>query len=342
MRYKHYIIPIIYFLILWTIGAFVTSSHHSTIRGILDNAASNNEPVIVVQNYNPIFGFPLHGYSLDGTSIPVATDIAYFPQLFLFDQDGSLHMFNDKLLAGPPIHGIYRFPDNKPEEVEYIADPRGSSTSYLAPFILHTWEIVLSREKCVVINNLTNEERTIDFREEIPNLCEQDGELSPLNPADISTDWNVLVVCENPKCTFGLEKIWRYDIHQGSWSKICELDLSMWAAPSVSADGDVVAVIVENSKSGSYFNGDLVFLDSETGEKLHREIDTIAVQVGRRWACCLPSTGGFSGSSVVVLDMDNNFARTVINIGLTFSFALYEPPSNGLDGMYENYVPEDN
>ncbi len=84
----------------------------------------------------------------------------------------------------------------------------------------------------------------------------------------------------------------------------------------------------------------MVFIDSETDEVLHSETSVTYVNIGQRWAGIIkesPSAGG--PTSILVLDMENNWESTMVAQGKFGHFAMYEPPSNGLEGMGENYSP---
>ncbi|MCK4721600.1 hypothetical protein KAU08_13105 [bacterium] len=343
MRYRNALYLFAYFVIVWMVAAFLSSAHKRELADLINEAGRNGEPVIATSIYGGLTDLAFELFIPGGESRSFGTNAEFHPMWMNFAEDGTLHLFNRVVFTRTGTHRIIRFPDT--------GSTMGSTPTYninhtrFVPYNVMKWEVFIADEGCLIINILNGDNWIIEFEETPPWVLEGASAPHYINSHRISDDGNSIFITEETDSPSGNEKIWRYDVESGTWTTLCSLDLAERPDLVVSSAGEMISVLVESSGSsppGStrVFTNDMVFLNGRTGEELHREYYPCAAVLGTRWACVILYAARRANATLVLLDMENNFARTTIAARAFCGLAIYEPPPNGLDGMYENYVPD--
>jgi hypothetical protein len=347
MRFRHYIYPLIFFLILWLIGAGISANHRKAIADLINTAGRNREPIVVKVDYSVPFSSGVSLMAFNTDPIAVNTNHMSYTYNISFDETGTLYIHDYNYASEISTYQSIRFPDYKstPAGTYQFTD---STTDPIAAWAFFSkWQIELGILGFTITDILTGEERYIEFETAPPWESEFMEPLAYVKNI-LSSDGQVLFTYESDNPFTGSPGIWRYDIQPGTWTLVCEIKTSKINYVSVGPEGDLIAVLMDPVSSGSGstlsfpLSFDSVFLDGRSGEELHRESNSFAVTIGQRWAIVASVGTGMGSMTLIALDLENGFAKTSFGGGFLGSIALYEPPPNGLDGMYENYVPEDN
>jgi len=132
--------------------------------------------------------------------------------------------------------------------------------------------------------------------------------------------------------------LYRYDIDKGEWEHIITVDNV--DAITCNPSGKYVATW------GGGRNGTINIIDIQN-QAIVASVIGEQPRLSDRWAYYLineqgqaPLTGR-GKAKLIVLEITNDWKRNEIETEEYWgTLAIYEPPPNGLEGMYENYQPE--
>ncbi|MCK4817553.1 hypothetical protein KA005_17425, partial [bacterium] len=244
MRFRHYIFPLILFLILWLIGAGISANHRKAIADLIDTAGRNREPIIVKVDYSSPYFSCVYLMAFNSNTISIYTNQTTLPFNVFFDETGTLYIHDYNYASEISTYQSIRFPDYKstPAGPFQIAD----LSTYLNPSwngTLPKLQVGMGDTGFTITDVLTGEERSIEFDAEPPWVNERAGRLR-YEENNLSRDGEVLFIYGSHKPTTGSPRIWRYDIQPGTWTLVCEVKTSKINYVSVGPEGDVIAVIM--------------------------------------------------------------------------------------------------
>jgi hypothetical protein len=131
------------------------------------------------------------------------------------------------------------------------------------------------------------------------------------------------------------QTIWMLDTEEESWSDLYKCVDIIYL--DCSPDGKYVA-------TSSWSTQDVLIIDVDSGSLIAQEKNATRPAFSKNYlALYIVAGSGYSGqvNGLIVYDIRNNWNRIIVPSraqmmgGLTPS--IYEPPPNGLDGMYENF-----
>ena len=142
---------------------------------------------------------------------------------------------------------------------------------------------------------------------------------------------------------------WKFTIESDEWVLLGEFYTGIHERLDRISEGGRFVAIVEADRE---MTTNLKVIDTEIGDEVFNTMGAEYPQIGRRWFCCLV-THRNEFAEIRAYDMENDWKQYSIPLRddsffasatenqLTFPFpiAMYEPPPDGLDGMYENYIP---
>jgi hypothetical protein len=332
-----YLVPVGIFILLWCVGAIVSISHRAAIARLVNESGSAGYPVFIAHKYT--------GYRLAQLYIcapghdPLPLGINMRTQKSLFLQDGTLLAGQLNTRPTGAFSHQFRFPNYNP--VTYVNHDQPvfdtDDWSYM-------WENgVVSDEKYTevdssgfsVLNILTGEEISFEFSTDPPWV--QNG-LTGDAPYEyqISPDMKVLVVFVKNTDMLSSWAVWKYRIETGSWTRVCDINASDNFDIVTGYNADIIGADIRVSQSSH----EVIFLDGNTGQEIVRESNAAGPMIGRNWAACTLFRTWFT-PEIVCFNINANWARTTLGPGWNvWARAMYEPPVNGLEGMYENYDPD--
>ncbi len=348
MRYVRYLIPLIAFALAMMVMSLIAGTHRSRIRTMINSAGQNGQPIIAVQGeeLNPLSTLTL--YSLDHGPIPLCTSGNDVSRLdVFFKDDGALFLGGSSFIPLPCLGRRFRFPDYRARPLDEFAlravtRPYQGDEVYACSDNLR-WRLVLG-EDALTLEDLVLGGSTVFHPQSIPPWHAPDTPVGAIWENALSPDGSVVITTCVITGSTDPSVFWRYDIEEDSWTRLVELPVHSYVSGvfSVGNAGEVVAIPVDDPSRG---RRDLLFLDGSTGMTIVSEPNARQGVLGNRWSACLKTS--LSGATEIVLfEMGDNWKRHTISLGTAqrqhryFGYgriAMYEPPPNGLDGMYENY-----
>lgn len=346
MRFHRYMLVVAVFVLVVVVLAFVSASHRNRIRTLINTAGRDGKPIIVITHGEFPWLTPLRLFSPEHRPIGFGTTFmgASWPKYF--SDDGTLILLGSELGGRSGSISQARFPDHRlhPAEERFpqlLDRPMPTSgPPHLSQNL--TWKVEF-HSNFITLKDLTSGEIT-----NLHPTNEPPWELSdPLAGTDyeafISPEGEVVFVIQSTEGSGLPDLIWRYDIEEDNWTKLAKANLDRTRGLTVGPDGRYIAVRMQAQglSQSSYY----AFLDGVTGEELASERDVNLPVIGRRWAACITARSSQPGS-IILFDMENGWERSTMDLEhrspywrqtSSGSIAMYEPPPNGLDGMYENF-----
>ena len=197
------------------------------------------------------------------------------------------------------------------------------------------WILSVKNQEFIAENIGTGETRILNSDSSSPWATDQTGieyYIGAMSPKGNVLFWAETTYEPTFKTTF-----WRLDTSSGVWTRLGDLNYSVdfMAGPH----GDLIAL----SQTGSAVE----FRDGRTFQPVKTEPSGWSPYIGERWAACI--IPGHSTWTIRLYDIQNDWQVHDISASPSdlrchqmadpSPIVLYEPPPNGLEGMYENYKP---
>jgi hypothetical protein len=329
-------------------AGFTIYTRHK-IAAMINNAGARGEPIIAVRS--AILGYrSISLFTLDNSCARLIEPKDEMAAFLYFSDDGTLYAYGGRDMA-PISAARYMFPDPRPEAVD------AHNLLQDNEFPLHDDDLVFPGSRRFALS----------YRNEILTLVDvEDGTMTDIPlPPDITAPRNLreaaetgslpvvsgngmfIVLAELVESRGPDDIIREYLISTGEWVELARVDMSESSLISISSNGKVITVPVRSPTS----IGDVMFIDGETGNTILVEHDSACASITDKWAVCV-SDWSQAGQRIVVYNMEDNWKKYTITprprvISRPYHFlvhylvALYEPPPDGLDGMYENYKPDE-
>lgn len=345
MRFRHYIYPVIVFIVIYVVSAVIAFNTRTRIRNAVNYAGKTGTPIIAAsRNQWSDFG-NLCLFSVGEDPLVIFNEPAIFTWMLEFDDDGTLYKLDsDPSGYHQPTFDI-RLSDIRSGSFYPPDTPRIPGNDI--PLILYgnygtKWMVDFKHESCDVTNLITLDTWRVDYENEPPWFGKDEPYTNAFYYA-VSTEGSAIVVIQEPDTVSANGKLWRLDKDSAIWTDVADLYDRRMSGLVVGPYGDYISVgIAPNITTWHAFQpSDMVILDGHTGEELFRTTDALYTCIGRRWIVFRSGTHDFYPITIEVLDIKDNFNQSRFADEEVGPFAVYEPPPNGLDGMYENYVPED-
>jgi hypothetical protein len=334
---RYFILLAVYYILSLSVGT-LAHFHRISIRNAINNAGRNGEPIVASSNGNWLF--PARLFTLNRSPIIIQPDLALSYECFFFEKEGALDIFpaREKEYFS---HEHIIFPNFNSITIDVTEvvenNPKSPITGMVFYGGLSCFDACITNDAMHLTDRITGDHNDIEFKSAPPWVLESDFYQYP-GGCNISPDLDVFIAVLTTASGPTIKPVWRYNIQEGVWAKICDLKVSYPSLLSVGPGGDIFAVTIDSlvSSPASTLPCDIVFLDGRTGIELHRVPNSGYAQIGKRWAAITSWSG--MASSITLLDIENNWQATSLGPSLPCNFALYEPPPNGLDGMYENWI----
>ena len=339
----------------------VNQNRERKIERIINEAGRNGEPVIVA-TYLDLTGSHRYGlYSLSGDAAGINC-----PELIkFFNNDGSLYFVklsgqgtiyigSDFMIPGQSLR-CARFPEMVIRDASL---PSFIVTEIQSPDKLIDEEISPNaRFRARVFNTymeiedfITGEMLQRDFDTEAPWYSDEIPDVDSYF-SSISNDGKYFLVRAHSAGIENILPVWMYSIESSEWNLLGEFATGIHERLDTISEGGKYAAVLEADRD---LISTISVIDTITGNEILFLESAEFPQFGSRWFCCLIFEVNVF-AEIRVYDMDNNWEEYIIPIrddsyfadssekALTFPFpiAMYEPPPDGLDGMYENYIPTD-
>jgi len=359
MRWRQYIVFLSIFMLSAITAAAIDFSVENKIRDYINRAGAEHQPLIMSFNTGVWLGGDLYMTSPGHDSLQFFYPDPIFTQSMGIESDGTFYTTshdytNDTLLAK-----LYKFPERRP--YQSVITNTGRSGNFLSFGFgnQNQGSCIVSKgyDGTILIDDiLTSENTSLDVGDEPPWLS--DDESTRLEWVfGISQDRNVIITAGIERGTSKPSILWRYDVENGTWSILGKHTIQMDSMLTCGPNGDIIAFHQSPSSTsggistpytGSVYHPgmptEVVFLDGRTGDVILTEPNVSIPHIGKRWASVM-SGGIFSMSmaspKIILFDTLNEWHSASVDLpfGL-FSYVLYEPPEDGLEEMYENYVED--
>ncbi len=338
-----YIIPVLVLIVCNVIFGLISSAHRSTIREMVDTAGRNGEPIIVSTDFNTpkLTWFNISSFQQD--PVPLFPDDLTLLSTTLFDNDGTLYFFTYNNYSSMNSATATQLPDYRSIEVQRESPPDFSRLPALVRSMFMPWssrwavsDLVSDGESSTLYyTDLVTGEQSIRTLTGTLPWEEEDSKLSPFILGYISLDFNALIAILGETGSADPEVFYRYDFDTSIWSFVTETELYGPMDTFVNPDASMIAIIKQPVQGSQFNTRDVYFIDGYTGEEYAMEPAAGYPVVGRRWAACT-SEVTFGNYKVIMFDMENNWERREIPSINSMRINLFEPPADGIDGMFEN------
>ena len=360
MKWRRYIAFFCIFIISLLGASLLNRWHTEKIRDIINQAGKNGHPIFVV---SAIIGLESCKAvtSMDSDIVPLSFYSQFYLEKTGFYPDGTFFIEQDNYNSEKTITTCFRFPNRHPvRRLETIStEPNNSSifSSFNGPgkssgrFGINYQNL----DKIYILDNVTLDNTRIDVGSDPPWSLEE------ANPDEkwslwVSSDDRIIFGAGFNQVNPGPVEVWRFDIAAMVWSSIGVHEVFEEIGCIAGPNGDIIAYYKSNQASSGPSTPytatipltpggmDLVFIDGHTGGELKTVRSGSYPQIGKKWVSCLDYSGMGSypyGYKITLFDLQNEWARQTLKIPIFLQVCdMYEPPPNGLAGMYENYVEE--
>ena len=352
MIFRRLIIPfVVYGLVLFSGLAFQRATG-DRIAKMINEAGREGKPVVMSSGIRGTQSqFRLH--SIDDPSEPVILpNVHQYEVASSFAADGSydymVWVWKDNVTASTLLNTIV-LPDARIEaspQLDYGAgtgmmdDPFPIERQYYT--LGGTWIMTKGGDRLELRNAKRDVVREMPL-ESIPEKVKDSPGMGSFRAA-ISPDGDVLIWVQ--VSNHGLNEVWRCDLDGESWTdlgRVAEIKNVV-----VGPHGDKVGY--ENmGKSPAGPIPTVDFVDGRTWSTIVSISNARRPVIGNRWAACLAEW--HNGSLYIkVFDMSDGWKEYEMDLSgkpnqrssskETPAISIYEPPANGIDGMYENYKPQ--
>jgi len=357
MRFSRYLIPLIVFLISTATGFYSYSYQRNIIREEIKYAGENGLPIVCfisIDNYSNQIYYQRY-YSLNlvvpGHDPVYITDLEIgfdYGEMIFFTEDGTLHLRPIYFHSGTITEQILRFPDT-----EFKDGPEYDATAHLLSseglkarkVLPETLEIAsLYDDRVEVQDVVTGEFEVVQFTENI-EWPEKEGYYQHYL-IKISGDGSLMYIAyvSNPPSEVS-SVIYRCEMESGEISEIINMDSAIIdISTNYSGDSFAVSRLRPDLTTGAFFS---VF---EVGEEVFQhDIQGVGTngfsQYSDNWIVIRSVNAPIWETLIVNLD-DPSVQYRYTHVMPRYSgdwsgfVAIYEPPPEGLDGMYDNYDPD--
>lgn len=341
------IIPLVVYLVALLAGYAQTYLHNRSIERLVNEAGNRGEPIVAVfmetqpVSLIPFYQLQLRLYSIQGEFVRIAVDEDFYrtDELY-FNDDGTLYIQNHIYTYFNRFLLSIKLIDNKPQRirvhVSVAIDP--GDTFIGSGNVAKTNNIVGVFEDRIQVFNPDGEIiLTHEFINPFPSVTdalEQFHRLSFSLTHDMS---KLMVIGYKQREMTG--KSWIYNLETGEWNYLVDPETDF---DDIEPDmgGRYIACMYKNP------TGILepAYIDLDADGKLSSPLaGSIMPDIWTNWAALIDDFG--ITPIVRIYDIENDWEESTINLPGTksrFSYfvqtlAIYEPPPNGLDGMYENF-----
>lgn len=346
MRNIRIVIPVAVTLAAVIIFSIIAGCHRNKIRSVVNSAGKNGFPIVVT--YSPYDSrlSPYSLFSLDSDPIPLT---GFRNEVFrlrsIFSEDGHLYLYEEHFLPTGRNMQI-RFPDYHPRAFNGFPESAYLRQSFaLAPNA--RWMVIMEQDRLVRIDMKSGKTEDI-YPSATPPWHDPKRPVGIFYDHFLSPEGNVIITTGRMDSSTDPDYLWRYEIESDEWTELPRIHLLDHAKISVGPNAHILALPILPTTPQSGYR-EIVFIDGLTGTRLASEPDSDRAIVGNNWAACITSNYSTGTVDLVLLEINDNWKRHAITLSRTiffnyyyhFPLAMYEPPPNGLDGMYENYVRED-
>jgi len=356
MRWRRYIVFLVVFLISLGIASSLNRWHTNKIREMVNYAGKNGLPIFVTFTstwFESYLAVTAPGFNLVPLSLnpkPNSGESGFFP-------DGTFFTTQYRFSSHKTVMEYFKFPKR------YPVSQLDTLSTWLAGSYPNFGNAGLSAGRYSINSQNLNHIFLMDHAAmEITevNVGADAPWLLDISPAGktwsfwVSPDSHIIFAAGFDKLNPGPVEVWRYDIAAKALSSIGTHEIFEGGGITVGPDGNLIAYYkpVPTSASSAAPNAssyspkpnvmDLEFADGHTGEIIKTVITAKYPQIGSKWVSCLiPSSTGSSswGWQISLFDTQNGWTNQILSTSPYFLMnKMYEPPPNGLAGMYENYV----
>lgn len=369
MRIFH--IPIILFIVSMLSSSVISQIHRNRIADLINSAGKAGFPIFVIENFknDPYVNFTLITKGQNPVPIHLRmrnsrrwTGTGPRNYYTFFTDDGLLYTNFPKtsgdtwtLLSGS-VYGI-RFPNHREQIISLNIDRDRLEDLFrsVSPseFHRHRWQFELNGSQLSIYLSIydcyTASEYEIAIPEYVMDKTDQIN-WTGTNMYDWSFNGEILIagIYKGPELSalgqgreWGYYQIWKYNLNDKDWIYLNDIYANLLYVNMVIEKNVFVNISNSRTRHQAYL---ISFLDIESGDFLHTEDLASFPVIGERWAACMVKNYPSGDTELIFYDMDNNWERYSIPIsnipglmGVQGGFEMYEPPPNGLDGMYENY-----
>ncbi|MCK4720384.1 hypothetical protein KAU08_06985 [bacterium] len=342
------IIPVVVYLVSVLAGYGQTYFHNRSIERLINDAGSQGEPVVViVLETQPSWILPygqskLRLYNIHGDSVPLAVnwDFSWAAGLY-FSEDGTLYFYERSYWAFDQILFSMKLNDSELKRIWITHvwktfDP--GETIIGQGYVAKTSNfVVVFEDRIQVFNPDGDILLTHEFINPFPSVTDTSAQFHRLSFA-LTHDMSKLIVIAY-KQRENVGKSWIYNLETGEWNSLVDPATDFF--------------VIEPDMGGRYIacmykapSGMLVqaYIDLDADGKLSSPLaGSTMPDIWTNWAALVGPSG--ITPNVRIYDIENDWEEYTINLPGTISgtsyfvqtLAIYEPPPNGLDGMYENF-----
>ncbi len=337
MKKRMYLVPVIAFIISFAGVRGWSNSHQALIAEAINTAGRNGYPVFVTHHSDADW-FNLRLNTIDYPSIglgPRSQDVLW--SSVFFTEDGAIATSRQSFEVTSPGSMIIRLPDFNERR---LVIPERTAGLHLPGEVwigIHIrkgrWDLGLGTEALELTDFYTGERINSFYR--TPPI--QPSGYPPIGLFDVAPDVSAIALIDGRNYLSGNSTdLWMYNLSEGEWTLITD-QFAVYSI-AVGVNGSVVGI--------EYFTRDIypkvTFFESTSLDPIVTVERCRKPWIGHRWAACTQDYSS-SNATIFLFDMQDNWKEYSINLpidqnyGIARGIAFYEPPPNGLDGMYENY-----
>ncbi len=336
-------------------GSIAEARYRHQLTEAVNLAGANGEPIVVVQQLRSLLPNiqyrELRLYLINGDSF-----LLYSPgddwnnkiTSVKFRPDGSL---NVDIIPPRYYSGIlyrHRIPGRGLEFMQSEIDWNYSPTLDYGDLDPDTDRVLYPRtweSGLVLCDPYSGEGYYMDF-ESPPPWAEENSQVDYDVRMSLSQDREVLFAVETGDYSQATQYgIWRYGMLDGLWTELGILagrPINVRASPR----GDYFTCVYTDHSTGTQSSTTIRYANGTTGDIYHTSTGDYNPSLGNNWAA------NFQGSRLTptlqIHDIKGGWVAHTINLPVSVSpiywrtphVSIYEPPPNGLDGMYGNYDPD--
>lgn len=346
-RNSRIIIPLVVFLISLLVGYAQSYFHNRSIERLINDAGSRREPVVAVfMETQPVWLLPfnqfqLRLYNIHGKSVRLAVnwDILWADRIY-FSDDGTLYIEKDTFRAFDQRLFALKLIDWEPQRIWFhvseAIDP--GETIIGSGNVAKTSNFVVVYEDRIQVFNPDGEIMlTHEFINPFPSVTDASEQFYMLFFV-LTHDMSKLIVIGYKQREM-TGKSWIYNLNTGIWDNLVDPATEFFAlGPDMG--GRYIACMYKDPISILVPS----YIDTDSGYELGSPLTgSIMPDICTNWAALVDVRG--ITPMIRIYDIENDWEEYTINLpgrrsGTIYyppALAVYEPPLNGLYGMYENF-----
>ena len=345
---KRLIIPVILYFISMIFGLVQSYNHRQAVINLINNAGSRGEPVIAaivnIGTSPSLRGRELEIWlcTIDGNHVKLASgarNSRWVPMLQfsddgtllvrVYDQNWQTEDLREMALTSRTLHPVFRQPPQVPVTGESTIGTGRVANSFDEVRVLENHILVFGPEgEIILTHEFTNQtpwkdDPSLDFSE-IPFILTSDLEkLVVANTASRRTDYT--------------NSIWLYDIETDEWLDVIEPGIRSW---SIDVDHSGMRLITEHED----FDGDqeTTVISMKAGLHIFSMTNLSSLDIWANWAVAIDHNWPdqilkvyyiVEGWREIEIDLAGSGGSPITSRN---SYAIYEPPPDGIEGMYGN------